>query len=317
MIIVTGAAGFIGANILKQLNRRGISDILAVDHLKNGHKFANLVDYDIADYLDKQDFIDAIANGAFDHKTIEAIFHQGACSATTEWDGQYMMRNNFDYSKTLLHFAIKHAIPFIYASSAATYGNNEIFVESREHEQPVNVYGYSKRLFDDYVRALIPQSDNQIVGLKYFNVYGPHEAHKGAMASVAYHHYQQYKTSNKVKLFDGYDGYGPGEQRRDFIYVEDVAAVNMWFFDHPTISGIFNCGTGNAEPFNNIANAVIDYFGDGRIEYIPFPEHLKGHYQSFTEADLTKLRAVGCDVVFRDVKTGVKDYFNWLEGEIG
>ncbi|WP_100551228.1 ADP-glyceromanno-heptose 6-epimerase [Caedibacter taeniospiralis] len=324
MIIVTGGAGFIGANIVKQLNIRGHQDILVVDNLKNGHQFINLVDYEIADYCDQNEFLQAIntdlaylaPTSGLSYLKIEnitAIIHQGACSATTEWDGQYIMDNNYQYSKTLLHFCMRHKIPFIYASSAATYGNNTTFIEERQYERPVNVYGYSKFLFDQYVRKYLPHAQSQIVGLKYFNVYGPHEMHKGSMASVAFQHYKQFKVAKKLKLFGAYDGFQAGEQLRDFIYVEDAAKVNLWFLDHPETSGIFNCGTGTAEPFNRIANSILDFYGKGELEYIEFPDHLKGHYQSYTEANLDKLRETGCDVGFRDVKTGVTEYLHWLE----
>ena len=313
MYIVTGGAGFIGSNIIKALNARGISDIMVVDDLKDGHKFSNLVDCDIADYQDKDTFIESVRSGKFNPSKLTAIIHQGACSATTEWDGRYMMDNNYEYSKTLLQFCLSHRLAFIYASSAATYGNNTVFIEERQYEKPVNVYGYSKFLFDQYVRAVLPRAESQIVGLKYFNVYGPHEEHKGSMASVAYHHYQQFKKNQCVRLFGEYDGYKAGEQLRDFVYVEDAAKLNLWFLEHPNISGIFNCGTGKAEPFNHIAEAVIEYFGAGHIEYVDFPDHLKGHYQSYTEASLDKLREVGCSLNFKDVKTGVKEYLSWLD----
>ena len=324
MIIVTGGAGFIGANIVKQLNICGYEDILIVDNLKNGHKFINLVDYEIADYCDQGQFLQAIesdlsylpcTSGLNNLKveSITAIIHQGACSATTEWDGRYMMDNNYQYSKTLLHFCMRHKIPFIYASSAATYGNNTTFIEERQYERPVNIYGYSKFLFDQYVKKYLPQAQSQIVGLKYFNVYGPHEMHKGSMASVAFHHYQQFKQHKQIKLFGAYDGFQAGEQLRDFIYVEDAAKVNLWFLDHPKVSGVFNCGTGKAEPFNNIAHSVLTFYGEGKLNYIDFPDHLKGHYQSYTEANLDKLREIGCDTNFRDVQTGVTEYLQWLE----
>ncbi|WP_119344524.1 ADP-glyceromanno-heptose 6-epimerase [Facilibium subflavum] len=313
MFIVTGGAGFIGANIIKALNAQGIDDILVVDNLENGHKFTNLVNYEIADYQDKHDFIEAVINGDIDPYQIKAVFHQGACSATTQWDGKYMMQNNYEYSKILLHFCLTYKIPFIYASSAATYGNHTTFIEERAHERPINVYGYSKFQFDQYVRRQLPMAQSQVVGLKYFNVYGPHEAHKGSMASVAFHHYQQFKKDKVIKLFGAYEGFKAGEQLRDFIYVEDVAKVNLWFLDHPDISGIFNCGTGKAEPFNNIANTVLDFYKEGQLQYIDFPEHLKGHYQSYTQANLDKLRQAGCDIDFKDVKAGVTEYLQWLE----
>lgn len=310
MMIVTGGAGFIGSNILQGLNARGIDDILVVDDLTDGTKFKNMVDARIADYMDKDDFLDSLLGGDFEESSIEAVFHQGACSSTTEWDGQFMMENNYEYSKTLLHFCQAHQIPFIYASSASVYGGGSVFKEDLANEAPLNVYGYSKFLFDQYVRAQTLTS--QVVGLRYFNVYGPREQHKGSMASVAFHLNNQLLEKGEIKLFAGCDGYGDGEQVRDFIYVEDVVGVNLWFLDHPEVSGIFNCGTGKSQPFNDVANAVLDYHQKGSLSYIPFPDHLVGHYQSFTEADLTALRAIGCQHVFKTVDEGVKAYMAYL-----
>ncbi|MFT6625529.1 MAG: ADP-L-glycero-D-manno-heptose 6-epimerase [Cycloclasticus sp.] len=310
MMIVTGGAGFIGSNILQGLNARGIDDILVVDDLTDGTKFKNMVDARIADYMDKDDFLDSLLSGDFEESLIEAVFHQGACSSTTEWDGQFMMENNYEYSKTLLHFCQAHQIPFIYASSASVYGGGSVFKEDLANEAPLNVYGYSKFLFDQYVRAQTLTS--QVVGLRYFNVYGPREQHKGSMASVAFHLNNQLLEKGEIKLFAGCDGYGDGEQVRDFIYVEDVVDVNLWFLDNPRVSGIFNCGTGKSQPFNDVANAVLDYHQKGSLSYIPFPDHLAGHYQSFTEADLTALRAVGCQHVFKTVDEGVKAYMAYL-----
>ena len=315
MIIVTGGAGFIGSNLIKLLNQAGHTNIVAVDDLTDGTKFANLVDLDIADYLDKDDFLARVVAGdPFEEwDEIEAIFHQGACSATTEWNGKFVMEVNYDYSKALLHFCIARGIPFIYASSAATYGGrNDNFIEDRRFEQPLNVYGYSKFLFDEYVRRLLPTTNSQIVGLKYFNVYGPREQHKGSMASVAFHLNNQMKAGQNPKLFEGCDGFGNGGQTRDFVYVEDVCKVNIWFWKNAGKSGIYNCGTGRAEPFLNVAEAVVKHHGRGQVEFIPFPDHLKGHYQSYTQADLTKLRATGCDVQFRSVAEGVAEYMEWL-----
>ena len=315
MIIVTGGAGFIGSNLIKLLNQAGHTNIVAVDDLTDGTKFANLVDLDIADYLDKDDFLARVVAGdPFEEwDEIEAIFHQGACSATTEWNGKFVMEVNYDYSKALLHFCIARGIPFIYASSAATYGGrNDNFIEDRRFEQPLNVYGYSKFLFDEYVRRLLPTTNSQIVGLKYFNVYGPREQHKGSMASVAFHLNNQMKAGQNPKLFEGCDGFGNGGQTRDFVYVEDVCKVNIWFWKNAGKSGIYNCGTGRAEPFLNVAEAVVKHHGRGQVEFIPFPDHLKGHYQSYTQADLTKLRATGCDVQFRGVAEGVAEYMEWL-----
>jgi ADP-L-glycero-D-manno-heptose 6-epimerase len=309
MIVVTGAAGFIGSQIIKGLNAMGRTDIIAVDDLKDGTKFVNLVKLQIADYVDKKDFFDYLE---YQEEPIEAIFHEGACSDTTEWDGQYMMENNYEYSKILLHYCLEEKIPFIYASSAAVYGGGTVFKESLEYEAPLNVYGYSKFLFDQYVRRLLPTAKSQIVGLRYFNVYGPHEQHKGKMASVAFHHSNQIRDTGVVRLFAGHDGYGKGEQRRDFIYVEDVVKVNLWFLQHPDVSGIFNCGTGRSQTFNEVARSVIASHGGGMIEYIPFPEELKGRYQSFTEADISALRAAGYDAPFATVQEGVKAYMDIL-----
>jgi len=320
LIIVTGGAGFIGSNIVKLLNDRGRRDIVVVDNLTDGHKFVNLVDLDIADYMDKVDFHRLFTDEkAFDKKygckNIDAIFHEGACSSTTEWDGKYVMQNNYEYTVDLFEFATAHRIPFFYASSAATYGDKTQFVEDRAYEGPLNVYGYSKFLFDEYVRARMPRLNSQVVGFRYFNVYGPREGHKGSMASVAFHLNNQMLRGENPKLFAGCEGYPDGGQTRDFVYVEDVAKVNLWFFEHKGPSGIYNCGTGRAEPFLNIALAVIKYHGHGKVEFIPFPEHLKGHYQCFTQADLTKLRAAGCDVEFKTVAQGVGEYMKWLNSK--
>ncbi len=312
MKVVTGGAGFIGSNIVRGLNQRGHTDILVVDDLTDGKKFKNLVGCDFVDYMDKEDFIQRIRQNESFPESISVIFHEGACSATTEWNGKFMMEVNYQYSKDLLHYCLNNQIQFIYASSAATYGNNTTFIEDEQYEAPINVYGYSKYLFDQYVRRQLKTARSQIVGMRYFNVYGPHEEHKGSMASVAFHHYQQLHDTNKVKLFKGSDGYGDGEQRRDFIYVSDVVDVNLWMYDHPEVSGIFNVGSGRSQPFNDVANAVIHFFNKGKIEYIPFPEHLKGHYQSFTEANIDSLRAVGYKQAFKTVEQGVKEYLQYL-----
>jgi ADP-L-glycero-D-manno-heptose 6-epimerase len=312
MIIVTGGAGFIGSNIVKGLNARGKTDILVVDDLTDGKKFTNLVDCEIADYMDKDEFLLKIQaeNGYFDF--IEAVFHDGACSATTEWNGQYMMANNYTYSKELLHFCMHRRTPFIYASSAAVYGANKSFQEDPKNEKPLNVYGYSKLLFDQYVRLVMPKADSQIVGLRYFNVYGPRESHKQSMASVAYHLNNQIQESGELKLFKGCDGYADGGQLRDFIYVADVVAINLWFLENQNYSGIYNAGTGRSEPFNNVATAVRDWHGKGDLKYIDFPAHLKGCYQSFTEADICKLKELGFEHEFKTVAEGVKAYLDWL-----
>lgn len=314
MIIVTGGAGFIGSNLVYELNQRGESQILIVDNLTNAAKFKNLVGLKAADYIDKVEFLEKVQAGKFNSANIRVIFHQGACSDTMEYNGKYMLQNNFEYSKQLLHFALNKKVQFIYASSASTYGNGvNGFVEKPECEHALNVYAFSKLFFDRYVQQLQGVNNRQIVGLKYFNVYGPQENHKGRMASVAYQFYNQLKASDTLKLFEGVDGYANGEQRRDFIYVKDVAKVNLFFLDNPQISGIYNCGTGKAQSFNDVAQAVIKHLGRGKIEYIPFPEVLKGKYQSFTQADASKLLAAGYTGGFSDVAAGVAEYCQILD----
>jgi ADP-L-glycero-D-manno-heptose 6-epimerase len=314
MHIVTGGAGFIGSNLVRALADRGHDDIVVVDDLEDGHKFVNFSDLPIADYLDKDDLLERLASDKAFAKAAKAIFHLGACSATTEWDGRFMMKNNYAYSQTLLHHCLEHKTPYIYASSAAVYGGSKEFIEDPLFEHPLNVYGYSKLQFDRYVRRVAASPDSQVVGLRYFNVYGPHEQHKGSMASVAFHFNNQILEDGEARLFAGTDGYGDGEQLRDFVYVDDVCNVNLWFLDNPGVSGIYNTGSGRAQSFNDVANAVVKYHGKGKIHYIPFPDHLKGAYQSYTQADLTQLRQCGCDVEFRPVEEGVPAYLDQLCG---
>jgi ADP-L-glycero-D-manno-heptose 6-epimerase len=332
-IVVTGAAGFIGSNIIKGLNARGIDDIIAVDDLKQGDKFRNLACLHIADYVDADTFYDAFAGGAYGQ--IEAVFHEGACSDTMELDGKYMMANNYTLSLHLFQACQKRGARLLYASSAATYGGSDTFREEPAFEQPLNVYGYSKLLFDqrmrrecghDFQRTKAGKT-NQVVGFRYFNVYGPQEQHKGRMASVAFHQFNQFQADGKVKLFGEYGGYPAGGQMRDFVFIDDVVAVNLWFFDHPGESGIYNLGTGKAQPFNDIAISVVNTLreqrgdaalsleqavSDGFIEYIAFPDALRGKYQSYTQADLGALRSTGCDHAFADVQQGVRQYVQAL-----
>ncbi|MDC7692144.1 ADP-glyceromanno-heptose 6-epimerase [Vogesella indigofera] len=326
-IVVTGAAGFIGSNIVKALNARGETDIIAVDNLTRGDKFVNLVDCEISDYLDKQDFISLIGSGDFDGE-IRAILHQGACSDTMNHDGKYMMENNYQYTLELFEFCQAEEIPFLYASSAATYGKGSVFKEERQHEGPLNVYGYSKFLFDQVLRRRMKEGlTAQVAGFRYFNVYGPQEQHKGRMASVAFHNFNQYRESGKVKLFGGYEGWDNGSQSRDFVSVEDVVNVNLFFLDNPDKSGIFNLGSGRAQPFNDVAVATVnacrrhegkpaltlaELVQQGILEYIEFPEALKGKYQSFTQADIGKLREAGYDAPMLTVEQGVDRYVDWL-----
>ena len=312
MHIVTGGAGFIGSNVVQALTERGCDDVVVVDDLTDGHKFVNISDLNIADYLDKDDFIGRLSADKKFAKGITAILHLGACSETTEWDGRFMMQNNYSYSQKLLHHCLENKAQFIYASSAAVYGGAKEFVEDPLFENPLNVYGYSKIQFDRYVRRVAANAESQVVGLRYFNVYGPREQHKGSMASVAFHFNNQIREEGVANLFMGTDSYGDGEQLRDFVYIDDISNVNLWFLDNPTVSGIFNAGTGRAQSFNDVANAVIQWHGKGRIRYVPFPDHLRGAYQSFTQADLTQLRQSGCDVEFRPVEEGVKHYLDHL-----
>jgi ADP-L-glycero-D-manno-heptose 6-epimerase len=312
MIIVTGGAGFIGSNIVQALNDRGRDDLMVVDDLTDGTKFINIADARLADYLDKREFLQRIQAGD-DFGGVEAVIHQGACSTTTEWDGRYMLENNYACSKELLHYCLARRIPFIYASSAATYGGGSVFREEPQYERPLNVYGYTKALFDQYVRRQLLRAQSQVAGFRYFNVYGPREQHKGSMASVAFHLNNQLMAEGIIKLFEGCDGYGDGEQRRDFVFVGDVVDVNLWFLDNPGVSGIYNVGTGRSQSFNDVAGAVLKGHGRGELRYIPFPEHLKGRYQSFTEADLTRLRAAGYEGSFLTVEEGVARYMEWLQ----
>ena len=328
-VVVTGAAGFIGSNIVKGLNARGIDDIIAVDDLTQGDKFRNLADLRIADYVDADLFYDLFAEGGFGK--VEAVFHEGACSDTMETDGKYMMDNNYTLSVGLFNACRQRGVRLLYASSAATYGGSDTFRESPEFEKPLNVYGYSKLLFDQRLRREIgdkfQDATHQVVGFRYFNVYGPREQHKGRMASVAFHQFNQFRAEGKVKLFGDYGGYAAGEQQRDFVFVDDVVAVNLWFFDHPRQSGLFNLGSGRAQPFNDVALATVNAMraaqgapamdlpaavAQGLIEYVPFPDALRGKYQCYTQADLTALRAAGCDHAFADVQSGVSQYVHAL-----
>ncbi len=315
MIVVTGGAGFIGSQVVSGLNKRGRNDVLVVDDLADGKKFENLAVNKIADYFDKTDFIRLIKKRDPLCDKIEIIFHQGACSTTTEWDGQYMMENNYAYSKALLQCSLEKSIAFIYASSAAVYGTNSKFIEEPQHESPVNIYGYSKLLFDNYVRGLNADIGSQVVGLRYFNVFGPREAHKKSMASVVYHFNKQLHETGALNLFAGSCGYADGEQCRDFIFVDDVVNVNLWLLDNPRISGLFNVGTGRSHSFNDVAKAVIDWHGTGKINYISFPADLKESYQSFTKANLTKLRKTGYEKEFTSLQAGVSAYLETLNAK--
>jgi len=321
--VVTGAAGFIGSRLVAALNRRGVREIIAVDNLAQSAKFTNLVGCDLADYVDQAQFLTTLDRL---EGSVEAVFHQGACSDTMESDGRFMMENNYEYSRRLLDWCQDEEVPMIYASSASVYGAGPDFREERRCEKPLNIYGYSKFLFDQAVRNRLADATAQIAGLRYFNVYGPNETHKGRMASVALHAWQQLHAEGRVKLFVGSGGYSDGEQRRDFVYVDDVVAVNLWLLERRTVSGVFNCGTGRAQSFNRLAVAVInavnrtsltlhEIVAKGLIEYVPFPEALKGKYQSFTEADMSRLRAAGYPGEFMNVEQGVAAYVKELQAQ--
>jgi len=327
-LVVTGAAGMVGANLLHGLNARGIDEIIAVDDLTDGSKHRNLLGARFADYFDRSEFYPRFARGEFGR--IDAVLHQGACSDTMEHNGQLMMALNYRCTKDLLDACQQQRTRLIYASSAAVYGGSAVFRESPGHERPLNVYGYSKLLTDQVVRRLLPTARVQVAGLRYFNVYGPREQHKGRMASVALHHSMQFATEGRVKLFGAYGGYGAGAQSRDFVHVDDVVAVNLWFLEHGGTSGVFNVGSGRSQPFNDVAHAVVNAWrarrgeaalpleqqvAQGLVEYIDFPAALVGKYQCFTQADLAALRGAGCDHAFADVASGVQRYVEWLAAQ--
>jgi ADP-L-glycero-D-manno-heptose 6-epimerase len=321
VIIVTGGAGFIGSNLVHELNRAGEKDILVVDNLApapnlSGPKFLNLQGAEYSDYMDKREFRQALKSGDFEGEKIRAILHQGACSNTLEDDGRYMMDNNFTYSKELLHFALEHRIPMVYASTAAVYGASTNFTETPANERPLNVYGYSKLVFDNYVRRLMSEMKSTVVGLRYFNVYGQREQHKGRMASVLHHFTKQLKDMGTIRMFEGSGGYADGEQRRDFVFVKDLAQINMFFagllpgqHSPKNVHAVVNAGTGEARTFKAVAESLMRVHGPGEIEYIPFPGDLKNRYQHYTQADVAGLRAAGYTAAFTSLEQGVEQTF--------
>ncbi|MBF1356105.1 MAG: ADP-glyceromanno-heptose 6-epimerase [Megasphaera micronuciformis] len=318
MIIVTGGAGFIGSNIVKKLNERGIDDILVVDDLTDGRKCRNLQSLQFADYMDYEDFADLMADGSFDCGPVDVIFHEGACSDTMNYDGRYMMKNNYEGSKDILHYCLERRIPLLYASSASTYGSGKNgFREVSDCEEALNPYAFSKLQFDRYVRRVLPYAQSQVAGFRYFNVFGPQENHKDRMASLIFQKYHELKEKGKITLFEGTAGYENGGQIRDFIYVNDVVKVLFYFWEQPELSGIYNCGTGTGHTFNEFVKGIIDYCGTGSIEYVPFPEILKGKYQSFTTADTTKLTDAGYDKGFTPLVDAVKEYCELLDKHDG
>ena len=327
MLIVTGGAGFIGSNLVHELNAHGITDILVVDNLANARKFSNLHGARYVDYLDKREFRRAMRENSLEGGKIQAILHQGGCSNTLEDDGVYMMDNNFQNTKEVLAFAIRENAPLVFASTAAVYGLSGPgrFTPTIENERPLNVYGYSKLVFDHYFRHQLSLDRVPInaVGLRYFNVYGPREQHKGRMASVIHHFTKQLKETGKVRLFAGSGGYGDGEQRRDFVYVRDLARLNMFFAQIGpyapkagetlrTYRGVVNAGFGVSRSFNDVARALMAVHGQVPIEYAPFPVDLEGRYQHFTEADLTGLRQQGCDLKMTPLEEGIIETYATL-----
>ena len=312
MLIVTGGAGFIGSNLVRELIDKTGEKVLVVDDLSNGKKYQNISNLNISDYLDYQEFIDSVDKNQSLLKGVKCIFHQGACTDTTEWDGRYMMKTNFTFSKKLLHASIESNVRFIYASSAAVYGSSKDFNEHEDNEDPLNVYGYSKLLFDQYVRNIKKSKGHQIAGLRYFNVYGPGEKFKKSMASVIHHFNSQIKKNGVVNLFKGSHGYEDGEQRRDFIFVNDVCSVNLWLYKNSHISGIFNLGTGASSSFNQVAKEVINWHKKGTINYIDFPEDLIDTYQAHTKANIDHLRKAGYEGKFTDIHDGIKQYLDQI-----
>ena len=310
MIIVTGGAGFIGSNLVRALNRRGIEDILVVDDLESGDKHRSLNALEFRDYVDYRDFAGNLEH--YGSENIEAVLHQGACSDTMVHDGRYMLEVNYEYSKKLLEFCLGRC-PFLYASSASVYGNGDGgFREELACEDPLNVYAFSKYLFDRHVRQVLPRAETQVVGLRYFNVYGPQENHKDRMASVVFKFHGQIEESGQLRIFEGSDGF-----RRDFVFVDDCVAVNLHFLDHPETSGIFNCGSGRAESFLDLARATAAHYSGAEIVEIPFPDALAGKYQSYTQADLTRLRAAGYQAEFATLEEGVGAYVDLLKSTGG
>lgn len=309
MIIVTGGAGFIGSNIIKGLNDHGVSDILVVDNLERADKHLNLNRLKFLDFVDKRDFDFA---SFLSNESVDAVFHQGACSDTVESNGRYMMKNNYEYSKQFLDASIDNNVKFIYASSASTYGNGtDGFKENSECEYPLNIYAYSKFLFDQYVRKVLSTGvPTQIVGLRYFNVYGEQENHKGRMSSLVFKLFNQAKAGNDLEIFEGSENF-----LRDFIYVKDIVDMNLYLLNKED-SGIFNAGTGKARSFYDIAKIVSEHFSK-KIKNIPFPDDLKDKYQKFTEADMSKFIATGYSKPFTSLEDGIKSYISNLEKSNG
>ena len=310
MIIVTGGAGFIGSHLIGALNELAERDILVVDHLtpdcyRSRQKLRNLANLKFSEYMDKAAFRLALRRRAIDFSKVTAIFHQGACSNTLESDVSYLMDNNFRYSIDLFEVSASHRVPFVYASSAAVYGKVSSFAELSSNERPVNAYGRSKLLIDNYIRRRIGTVKHTVVGLRYFNVYGTRESHKGPMASVVHRFHEQLIRSALIRIFRGTDGYADGEQRRDFVFVDDVVRANLYFAFGSARHAILNIGTGVTHSFNDVAGLLMEHIGKCRVEYIQPPRHLLSQYQSFTMADIVELRRCGYYDTFTALADGI------------
>lgn len=319
MFIVTGGAGFIGSAFVWKLNSEGIDNILIVDELDKSEKWKNLTNRRFVDYIHKDEFLKMLSRDSLP-STISKVIHMGACTSTTEQDADYLKQNNYYYTQTLAKWSLKKNIRFLYASSAATYGDgSEGFSDDDKTTlvlQPLNMYGYSKQLFDLWV--LRNNLSQKMVGIKFFNVFGPNEYHKDDMVSVVFKAFCQIKKTGKVKLFKSYKPkYKDGEQVRDFIYVKDCVEAMWWFLKNREVNGIFNLGTGKARSWNDLAKAVFSAMGrEPNIEYIEMPETIKPKYQYFTEAKMEKFYSSGCPVRFRSLEDGIKDYvINYLQQE--
>ena len=310
MIIVTGGAGFIGTNLVRSLLNLNKKILIVEEIDRYTNKFQNIKNLDIVDCVAHDIFLKDLLNDKYKNK-IEYIFHLGACSKTTEPDRNYIMDVNLNYSKRLLEYAANNKINMVYASSASVYGSGNTFKEDSKNESSLNYYSESKLLFDNYVRDNFGKISSQIVGMRYFNVYGPYEQHKEVMSSVIFHFYNQLLNKGMLKLFRGSHGYGDGEQRRDFVFVKDTIDIKVWFMKN-NISGIYNIATGKSRTFNDVANCVIDYFGSGHIEYIDFPNGLEKQYQAFTEADMTNLNIAGYSGKPTELEDGIKSYLSFL-----
>lgn len=309
MYIVTGGAGFIGSCVVRTLNDAGIEDIVIVDNIASTDKWMNMRNKKYLRYVHKSQLLAELST----FENVQAIIHMGACSSTTEKDFDYLWNNNFEFTKALWNYCAEKQTSFIYASSAATYGDGEQGFDDRmdiDLLRPLNGYGYSKQLFDQWVKHQATVYPKQYVGLKFFNVYGPNEYYKGSMASMIFHGFNQIKKDGEIRLFKSCNlKYEDGGQLRDFIYVKDICSVIKWFLDNPKKNGLYNLGTGRAQSFRDLAVATFHALDlEPNIRYIEMPGHLKNKYQYYTKAEMSKLKEAGYDMPFADLEEGAKDY---------